>query len=271
MYIAVENGYDEIVEIISTTCTAPSFDGPYGSTVVRINDLDQDESPGGTLYKILDADTVFDAAIARDADYIARLEMEADKLNYYGETILHVESELAPSLEGPERSTALHAFISNMDEAKEENKDVTIKLIDAAKKWSSTEEGKNQWLEAFFSRTDEDGLCLLELAAGKNDLGVVKLLLENDPAYRRRNKKNSVMRSIFISVEKDYLDMVKLLTEAYEEAGKTGVHKGTGVGLIRKSKESSSSERKVAVHKGVVSFIVAIKNHDKGTQSVCYS
>ncbi|KAK1382049.1 hypothetical protein POM88_019784 [Heracleum sosnowskyi] len=125
-------------------------------------------------------------------------------------------------------------------------------LIDAAKKWSSTEEGKNQWLEAFFSRTDEDGLCLLELAAGKNDLGVVKLLLESDPAYRRRNKKNCVMRSIFISDENKYSDMVKLLTEAYEEAGKIGygVHKGAADGFFRK-------------HKGVVSFIVAIKNHDK--------
>ncbi|KAK1382046.1 hypothetical protein POM88_019781 [Heracleum sosnowskyi] len=264
MYIAVENGFDEIVEIISTTCTAPSFDGPYGSTVVRVNDLDQDESPGGTLYKIIDADTVFDAAIARDAAAIAKLELEADKLNYYGETILHVQSELAPSLEGPDRSTALHAFISNIDEVKEENKEVTRMLIDAARKSSSTEEGKNQWLEAFFSRTDEDGLCLLELAAGKNDRGVVKLLLESDPAYRRRNKKNSVMRSIYISDENKYSDMVKLLTEAYEETGKTAD------GLIRKPKETGEGG-KVAVLKGVVSFIVAIKNHDKGTQSVCYS
>ena len=40
MYMAVEEEYDEIVELISTTCTAPSLDGPDGSTVVRVNNLD---------------------------------------------------------------------------------------------------------------------------------------------------------------------------------------------------------------------------------------
>ena len=41
MYIAVENGLNDIAEIISTTCTAPSFDGPHGSTVVRNKNFDQ--------------------------------------------------------------------------------------------------------------------------------------------------------------------------------------------------------------------------------------
>lgn len=41
MFIAVDEGYDDIVEIISTTCTAPSLDGPYGRTALRINNLDQ--------------------------------------------------------------------------------------------------------------------------------------------------------------------------------------------------------------------------------------
>ncbi|XP_074357805.1 uncharacterized protein LOC141697373 isoform X4 [Apium graveolens] len=41
MFIAVEQGLDDIVEIISTTCTSPSLDGPYGSTVLCIKYLDQ--------------------------------------------------------------------------------------------------------------------------------------------------------------------------------------------------------------------------------------
>ena len=46
MYIAVDRGFNGIAEIISTTCTAPSLDGPDGSTVVRINNLEQ-----GMLFK----------------------------------------------------------------------------------------------------------------------------------------------------------------------------------------------------------------------------
>ena len=46
MYIAVEEGFNDIAEIISTTCTAPSFLGPDSSTVVRIKDMEQ-----GMLFK----------------------------------------------------------------------------------------------------------------------------------------------------------------------------------------------------------------------------
>ena len=52
------------------------------------------KSPGGSLYKIMDKDALFAAAIARDADAIAALEMHADKVSGDSEeTILHTESE----------------------------------------------------------------------------------------------------------------------------------------------------------------------------------
>ncbi|XP_074357802.1 uncharacterized protein LOC141697373 isoform X1 [Apium graveolens] len=92
MFIAVEQGLDDIVEIISTTCTSPSLDGPYGSTVLCIKYLDQVKSPRRTLYKIIERDALYAAAIAGDADAIANLEMQADILNIFGETILHFES-----------------------------------------------------------------------------------------------------------------------------------------------------------------------------------
>ena len=46
MYIAVEKGLNDIADIISTTCITPSLDGPHGSTVVCIKNLDQ-----GILFK----------------------------------------------------------------------------------------------------------------------------------------------------------------------------------------------------------------------------
>ena len=41
----------------------------------------------------MDKDALYATAITRDADAIAALEMHADKLNRYEETILHTESE----------------------------------------------------------------------------------------------------------------------------------------------------------------------------------
>lgn len=35
LYLAAEEGYNDIVEIICTTCTAPSLDGPRGSTALH--------------------------------------------------------------------------------------------------------------------------------------------------------------------------------------------------------------------------------------------
>ena len=41
MFIAVEEGLEDIVKIISTTCTNPSLDGPYGSIVMPVKNIDQ--------------------------------------------------------------------------------------------------------------------------------------------------------------------------------------------------------------------------------------
>lgn len=35
MYTAAEKGYDDIVKVMCTTCTAPSLDGPGGSTALH--------------------------------------------------------------------------------------------------------------------------------------------------------------------------------------------------------------------------------------------
>lgn len=150
--------------------------------------------------------------------------------------------------------------------AKEEDRDVARMLIDAAKRTRGTEEAKNKYIEAFFNGTDEDGLSLLELAVVKNNLDLVKLLLLNDPAYRRGNKKNGLMRLIYLSFDKKYSDMVNLLSEAYE-AGKIRVHKGKTKGLMNffsKSTETGEGGN-LGVYKGVASLILAIKKHDKGT------
>ncbi|XP_074358667.1 uncharacterized protein LOC141697977 [Apium graveolens] len=227
-----------------------------------------------------DLDSALHAAVMYGNLDIVKLLVEVDPTdkhsrNYNGKTPVYLAAEngyfdivkaicktcKAPSLDGPGGSTALHAAISNIHKATEEDKDVTRLLIDAAKRWRGTEEAKKQYIEAFFNGTDEDGLSLLELAVGKNDLGVVKVLLQNDPAYGRGNKKNGLMRSIYISVDNGYSDIVNLLSEAYE-AGKVRVQKGKTKGLMNFfSKYTETGE--AGVYKGVVSLILAIRKRDK--------
>ncbi|XP_063942797.1 uncharacterized protein LOC135150432 [Daucus carota subsp. sativus] len=202
MYIAVDRGFNGIAEIISTTCTAPSLDGPDGSTVVRINNLEQGKSPGGTLFKIMDRYAVFVAAIAGDADAIAKLETEVDILNEGEETILHVESQkgytervrfilmefakkyLLSTLDSHEH-TSLHLAANNG------HTEVAEIVIDVARQFYTSLDHDNGHIQenpctsfqAFLSQSDKYiGDSALHAAVKKGHVPIVKLLVEADPS-----------------------------------------------------------------------------------------
>ncbi|KAL8090661.1 hypothetical protein AgCh_039916 [Apium graveolens] len=217
MYIAVEKEYNEIVEIISTACTAPSLDGPDGSTVVRVKNLYQVESRGGTLYKIMDRDDLYDAAISGDADVIAILEMKADILNEYGETILHIESE-SGNTEHVQfilrefvnknflgklnrfQQTALHLAVSNG------HTEVAKVIIEAAQ--GHMQEASFQ---AFLRQGDQDMDTALHVAVMERNVDIVKLLVEADRTDT--HTQNELGETpMYIAVEKEYNEIIELIS-----------------------------------------------------------
>ncbi|XP_017224640.1 uncharacterized protein LOC108200886 [Daucus carota subsp. sativus] len=217
MYMAVEEGYNEIVELISTTCTAPSLDGPDGSTVVR---LDQVKSPGGTHYKIMDRDALFDAAIAGDGHAFAKLEMEADKLDRHERTILHIESmngntehvrfilrefadkDLLVKL-GDQRENALAwaAYFGHTE--------VVELLIEAARHLPPNPITS---VQAYLRHADQDSETALHAAIKGGSVDAVKLLVEADPTDTHiQNKQGKT--PMYMAVENGYNEIVELISK----------------------------------------------------------
>ncbi|XP_074357329.1 uncharacterized protein LOC141697043 isoform X2 [Apium graveolens] len=217
MFIAVEKEYNEIVEIISTTCTAPSLDGPDGSAVVRVKNLDQGESRGGTLYKIMDRDALYDAAISGDADVIAILEMKTEILNEYGETILHIESEsgntehvrfilrefVKKNLLGKLnrfQQTALHLAVSNR------HTEVAKVIIEAARhNFPGTS------FQDFLRQGDQDNDTALHVAVMEGNIEIVKLLVQADPTDT--HSQNDIGETpMYMAVEQGLNDIVEIIS-----------------------------------------------------------
>ncbi|XP_063940786.1 uncharacterized protein LOC108201513 [Daucus carota subsp. sativus] len=215
MYVAVERGYNDIVEIISTTCTAPSLNGPDGSAVMRIKNQDQAKSPGGSLYKIVDNDALYAAAIARDADAIAALEMQADKRNKYEETILHTESRKGKTehvrfilREFPDKNllvklqnrkgTALHVALYAG------HTEVAEILVNAATHLLPTT------FQAFLRQADDKMDTALHAAVQMKNVALVELLVEADPSDSHTQNSQGET-PIYIAVERGYYDTAKMI------------------------------------------------------------
>ncbi|XP_074355568.1 uncharacterized protein LOC141695213 [Apium graveolens] len=190
MYIAVEQGFNDIVEIISTTCPALSLDGPDGSSAVRVKNLDQGNSPGGTLYKIKNRDALYAAAIDGDAEAIAILEMKADIVDGYGRTILHVESRegnkgrvqfilrefanknLLMRISDEYKITALHVAIFNG------HTQVAVVIINTARQQLPLSS-----FQAFLRQEDNKMRTALHVAVWKGNVAMAKRLVMADPTY----------------------------------------------------------------------------------------
>ncbi|XP_074357068.1 uncharacterized protein LOC141696843 isoform X2 [Apium graveolens] len=216
MYIAVEKGLNDIVEIILTTCTTPSLDGPNGSTVLRINNFDQVKSHGGTIYKVMDRNALYDAAIAGNADAIAKLEMEADMLNCHHETILQVESKYGNTkhvrfiLRELANKNLLEKFTQNGFTALQlaidgQHTEVAEVIIDAARRHLS-----GTSCQAFLRHGDKDMDTALHAAVRGGYVAIVKLLVEADPTDTHSQNKLGET-PIYIAVEKGYPDVVKVI------------------------------------------------------------
>ncbi|KAL8092092.1 uncharacterized protein LOC141692843 [Apium graveolens] len=197
------------------------------------------------------------AVINGHAD-IARLLVEADpghrhNRNCSGETPIYLAARLsygdivkticgtctAPiSLDGPLGATALHAALFEILKGKTEDTDVIEVLINAAKRSSYSEDAVYNNFESLFNKTDEQGHTVLSLAVWSSQPDLVKIMLEEDPAYQtgRSSKIRGLPSLIHIAAERRVNDVVELLCKAYE------------VGITQK---------------GFYALIVAIRRRDK--------
>ncbi|WOG86470.1 hypothetical protein DCAR_0205676 [Daucus carota subsp. sativus] len=276
MYIAVEKGLNDIAEIISTTCTAPSLLGPDCSSVVPNKNLDQAKSPGGTLYKIMDKDALYSAAIAGDDDAIAALEMHADKLNKYEETILHTESEngntehvqfilkefaekkLLVKL-NKYKQTALHLASC------EGHTEVAEILINTARQLlppSLDDDNPVTTFQAFLWQADDKMETALHDAVRKGNVGLVKLLVEADPSHPHTQNSEGET-PIYIAVERGYYDIAKMICTTSTAAPNLDAPAGrtTVLHILINNLDKGAEEEATAVIKLIIKAVKHANKH----------
>ncbi|KAL8158093.1 hypothetical protein AgCh_002702 [Apium graveolens] len=159
---------------------------------------------------------------------------------YYDIVKLICKTCTAPSLDGPQGTTALHAALRQFDQAGNTHKDIVMILMDSAKRSSLLKNGLDDYFKALFDRTDHENQTLLSLAVLTNHLDAVKLILEEDPAYKPATemKKSGLKSLIPIAVRKGYPDIVKILCEKCED-GKTD---HTGLVLLFEAVKDKNEE-----------------------------
>nr|XP_017224970.1 PREDICTED: serine/threonine-protein phosphatase 6 regulatory ankyrin repeat subunit B-like [Daucus carota subsp. sativus] len=251
MFIAVEEGLEDIVKIISTICTNPSLDGPDGSIVMPVKHIDQVDSRGGTLYKIMDRGALYGAAISGDADVMAILEMKADILNEYDENILHIESESGNTehvqfilskfenknlLDKQNRfgQTALHLAVSDG------HTQVAALIIEAARRQFP----ETSSFQAFLRQGDQDMDTALHCAVMERNVDIVKLLVEADPTDT--HTQNEMGRTpMYMAVEEEYDEIVELISKTCTAPSLDGPDGSTVVRLNNLDEQVKSSGYKI--------------------------
>nr|XP_017238850.1 PREDICTED: ankyrin-3-like isoform X1 [Daucus carota subsp. sativus] len=118
-----------------------------------------------------------------------------------------------PTFHGPEGTTALHAAIKKLSQAKEEDRDVVKALIEAAvSSFPSVTER-----EAFLRQPDKKNMeTALHLAVVGEHLDVVNLILEADSTYPHDDKNRKLKTPIYIAAEQGYTNIVKRLCKTSE-------------------------------------------------------
>ena len=181
------------------------------------------KSPGGTLYKIMQKDALYAAAIARDADAIAALEMHADKLDMNDRTILHIESKEGNTehVRFILRQFAHKNLLVKQDDQMETaltwaaysgHTEVAKVLIDAAKHLPSSEDyNPITSFQAFLRLGDKDMDTALHIAVIHNKEEIVKLLVEADPSDTH-TQNNEGKTPMYIAVDKGFNDIAEIIS-----------------------------------------------------------
>ncbi|KAL8090970.1 hypothetical protein AgCh_040153 [Apium graveolens] len=239
LYLAADRGHTQVVKALldAASCNWPSTSAhnPVGSFQAFIRHT-------GPMQN-----TALHLAVLKRNVAIVKLIVEVNPndshvKNNEGKTPIYIAAEngykdiieeicttcTALSLDGPRGNmTALHALIQKTCQATEENRHAIWMMINAAKHSSSAENAPHLSFEALFTRIDELGRTVLELAVEKSNVHAVDIILKQDPAYESgRGSKNHLMHLIYEAIDdKRGIDIVKLLSEAYE-IGMDTVHKG---------------------------------------------
>ncbi|XP_074339526.1 protein ACCELERATED CELL DEATH 6-like isoform X2 [Apium graveolens] len=214
LHFAAGRGYSEVVEILIDAArriwpsSATADDDPYNSPSAVKDFLRQADSRGNTALHL---------AVYRGVEASVELLVNADRndrhiQNHKGETPMYAavargqydivklicKTCTAPSLDGPQGTTALHLAIRDFREAN----------------------GSDNYFKDLFERTDLDNQTLLSLAMLKNHPDVVRFILHEDPAYQHLNKntsKYSDLKSLMSTASREgYKDIVQILFAKYE-------------------------------------------------------
>ena len=92
-------------------------------------------------------------------------------------------------------------------------------MVNTAKRWSNAQNASVADFVELFSRKDKSERTVLQLAVERNDVNVVALILQEDPAYQPGGemKRNDLMRLICKAIDSEYSDdIVKSLSETYK-------------------------------------------------------
>ena len=92
-------------------------------------------------------------------------------------------------------------------------------MVNTAKRWSNAQNASVADFEELFSRKDMSERTVLQLAVERNDVNVVALILQEDPAYQPGGemKRNDLMCLICKAIDSEYSDdIVTSLSETYK-------------------------------------------------------
>ncbi|KAL1826898.1 hypothetical protein ACET3Z_005310 [Daucus carota] len=148
-------------------------------------------------------------------------------------------------------------------------------MVDAAKCWSRAQNASAADFEALFSRIDEVGRTVLQIAVERKDVNAVRLILEKDPAYKPGGemKRNGLMRLICKAIDDECSDdIIQALSQTYRD-GIIDHDPNDVLALIHAIQDLDKAVPRAAENRKVVAHVVdtrkaAADNRKEMVQSV---
>ncbi|XP_074339731.1 protein ACCELERATED CELL DEATH 6-like [Apium graveolens] len=232
LYLAAIWGHTEVVGILIDAARriwpSPATTDDSGNSPSRVEDfLRQANSFGNTALHY---------AVCEDDVATVELLVNADRndrhiQNQQGETPMYAAVErghydivklickicTAPSLDGPQGTTALHLAIRKFHQGTTD-KDIVMVLMDSAKRSSLSADRRDNYYRGLFIRTDNQNETIISLAVMTNNLDLVKLILKESPEYEDPYSiKYSDLKSVISTASREgYKDIFEILCEKYE-------------------------------------------------------